>query len=751
MEQELFLVEGMSCASCARRVETAVAQLDGVENANVNLASEKLTVRFDPSAVQATDIMDTVKNTGYTVSFFSREQEEVAVQKKKEAVDELWVRFKWSAFFTLPLLYIAMGPMLPFGGLPLPVWLSPSQQPLYYAFGQLLLVLPVVVLGKSFYVKGFRTLVKGHPSMDSLIAVGTSAALLQGILMIAQLFSGSAEIVHHHPELYFESAAVILTLITLGKYLEQVSKGKTNEAIRRLFDLRPKTARLLRNDQEVEIPVEEIMVGDNILVKPGEKIPTDGEIIEGQTSVDESMLTGESLPVSKAVGDTVVGASINKQGAIILRASRVGEDTTLSQIIRLVEEAQSSKAAIARLADTISAVFVPVVMGLAVLAGLAWYIVGNQSAYFSLSIAIAVLVIACPCALGLATPTAIMVGTGKGAEKGILIKSGDALEEAQSIQTLVFDKTGTITQGKPQVTDLLPLDGMEWTEFLRLAASAEQGSEHPLAEAIVARAKEEGIGLLKQTGFQAVSGFGLSTQVGEHTLYLGNAKWMEKNGVDLADTNETAQAFAQEGKTPIFVARDTQLLGLLAVADTLKDSSKKAIASLQAMGLKTIMLTGDNRLTAEAIAKEVGIDQVISDVLPEEKVAVIKQLQEKGEKVAMVGDGINDAPALAQASVGMAIGNGTDVAIESATIVLMGSQLTDVVTAIQLSRATMRTIRQNLFWAFAYNVIGIPIAMGLLYLFGGPLLNPMFAAAAMSLSSVSVLLNALRLKQFKEV
>ena len=540
-----------------------------------------------------------------------------------------------------------------------------------------------------------------------------------------------------------------MTLITLGKYFEARAKGQTSEAIKKLMDMAPKTAQVLRNGQEIQVPIEEVVVGDQVIVRPGQQIPVDGQVLEGQTRVDESMLTGESLPVKKALGDNVFGGTLNQQGAITMRATKVGRDTTLAQIIRLVEEAQGSKAPIAKLADQVSAVFVPVVMGLALLSGLAWYFLGQESWIFSLSIIIAVLVIACPCALGLATPTAIMVGTGKGAENGLLFRSGQAIETLQGVNTIVFDKTGTITEGKPQVTDIHLLSTKNREQVLQLAASSEQFSEHPLAQALLQAAQTEKIELLPATDFQALSGRGLSVIIAEQTIYLGNERLMREQGIDVSKGGTVAEAFAHQAKTPVFLASQQELLAVIAIADKVKETSRQAVQALQTMGLEVVMLTGDNEKTAQAIAKEVGIEQVVSQVLPDDKANQVKHLQEQGKTVAMVGDGINDAPALAQAHVGLAIGSGTDIAIESADIVLMHSDILDVVKAVKLSQATMRTIKQNLFWAFAYNVIGIPITMGLLHAFGGPLLNPMFAGAAMTLSSVSVVLNALRLKTYK--
>ncbi|WP_105142505.1 heavy metal translocating P-type ATPase [Streptococcus suis] len=742
---ESYDISGMTCASCAMTVEKALGKLEGVEEVTVNLATEKATIRYSRDRQNLASLERAVEQAGYQL--IRPEEVEEAADKGPSKEEKLWYRFVWSAAFTLPLLYIAMGPMLPWGGLPLPALLH---QPLVYAISQVILLIPILYIGRSFFQKGFKTLLQGHPNMDSLIAVGTGAALVQGLLMIAFLLMGKEVAMQgHHPELYFESAAVILTLITLGKYFEARAKGQTSEAIKKLMNLTPKTAQVLRNGQEIQVPIEEVVVGDQVIVRPGQQIPVDGQVLEGQTRVDESMLTGESLPVKKALGDNVFGGTLNQQGAITMQATKVGRDTTLAQIIRLVEEAQGSKAPIAKLADQVSAVFVPVVMGLALLSGLAWYFLGQESWIFSLSIIIAVLVIACPCALGLATPTAIMVGTGKGAENGLLFKSGQAIETLQGVNTIVFDKTGTITEGKPQVTDVHLLSTKNREQVLQLAASSEQFSEHPLAQALLQAAQTEKIDLLPATDFQALSGRGLSVAIAEQTIYLGNERLMWEQGIDVSKGRAVAETFAHQAKTPVFLASQQELLAVIAIADKVKETSRQAVQALQTMGLEVVMLTGDNEKTAQAIAKEVGIEQVVSQVLPDDKANQVKLLQEQGKTVAMVGDGINDAPALAQAHVGLAIGSGTDIAIESADIVLMHSDILDVVKAVKLSQATMRTIKQNLFWAFAYNVIGIPIAMGLLHAFGGPLLNPMFAGAAMALSSVSVVLNALRLKTYK--
>ncbi len=744
-----FDIEGMTCASCVQAIEKSVGKVDGVQEVAVNLATEKMNVSYDEDAINAGDIIKAVQDAGYQAAVESDKVSSDDADKKQKQMKDLWLRFLGSAIFALPLLYIAMGPMLPFGGLPIPEFLDPVQHTVTFAVVQLALTLPVIYLGRSFYTVGFKSLFKGHPNMDSLIAIGTTAALLQGIVMTALLVMGRVEVHHGHPDLYFESAAVILTLITLGKYLEAVSKGKTSDAIKKLMGLAPKTARVIRNDKEVEISIDEVMTDDIVAVRPGDKIPVDGVLVEGSSAVDESMITGESIPIEKKTGDNVVGASINKNGSFRFKATKVGEDTTLSQIIKLVEDAQGSKAPIAKLADKVSGVFVPIVIGLAVLSGLAWFFLGQESWVFALTITISVLVIACPCALGLATPTAIMVGTGKGAENGVLIKSGDALEETQKVETIVFDKTGTITEGKPIATDIINYNGYEDEEVLALAAAAETGSEHPLGEAIVESAKNRDLDLQAVKDFQSIPGHGIQVTIDEKNLLLGNKKLMTENNIAMLDAEEVSDRLANEGKTPMFIAAENKLIGIIAVADTIKENSIAAIDKLHNMGLQVAMITGDNTKTAEAIAKQVGIDRVFSEVLPEDKANEVEKIQNEGLHVAMVGDGINDAPALAQSDVGVAIGSGTDVAIESADIVLMRSDLMDVPTAVELSRATIKNIKQNLFWAFAYNTIGIPIAMGILHLFGGPLLNPMFAGAAMSLSSVSVLLNALRLKGFK--
>jgi len=744
-KQKEYIIEGMSCASCAMTVENAVSKMPGVDKASVNLATEIMTVEANDS-VTPEAIAKVVDGVGYGARPRGKSVEEELEEKneKKEAhLREMKRNLTISAIFAVPLLFIAMADMV---GIPMPAFLSPMQSPVSYALIQLALVLPIIWLGRHFFVDGFKALSKGHPNMDSLVALGTSAAFLYSLYGTYHVLEGHA---HFAMNLYYESAGVILTLITLGKYFEDVSKGKTSMAIQTLVGLAPKMATVLRDGQEVEVPVEEVQVGDLIRVKPGEKVPVDGVVTEGNSTVDESMLTGESIPVSKAVGDEVIGASLNKTGSFILKATKIGKDTALSQIIHLVEQAQGSKAPIAKLADKVSGVFVPIVIGLALVSGLAWYFLGQESWVFALTITISVLVIACPCALGLATPTAIMVGTGKGAENGILLKSGEALEEANHVNMVVFDKTGTITNGTPVVTDVVTADNTDADALIRLAASLEVASEHPLGEAIVAKAKEQGATFDEVTNFEAIPGFGIKGHVGETLVFLGNEKWMRENGLANVEMNDKANHFAEQGKTPLYIGYNDAVQGLIVVADTVKESSARAIQTLHEMGIQVAMMTGDHERTAQAIAAEVGIDRVFSEVLPQDKANYVSKLQEEGYIVAMVGDGINDAPALAQAQVGIAIGTGTDVAIESADAVLMKSDLMDVPAMLKLSRATIRNIKENLFWAFAYNIIGIPFAMGVLHLFGGPLLNPMIAGAAMSFSSVSVVLNALRLKRWK--
>lgn len=736
-------ISGMTCAACAKAIEKSISKLDGIKEVHVNFATEKAKVVYDSSKVRLSLIKDAIIKAGYT----PLDTEDLAVdshqvQKQKE-INNLFKRFIISSVFAIPLLLLAMGHMF---RIMLPSVISPEENPLNFALLQLILVTPIVIAGSKFYTVGFSRLFKFEPNMDSLIAVGTGAATVYGLFAIYQIAAGNHKYVN---EMYFESAGVIIALVSLGKYLEAVSKGKASEAIKKLMELAPKTATIIQNGVEMIIPIEEVEVGDIILVKPGEKVPVDGEVIEGRSFVDESMLTGESIPVEKAVGSPVFGATINKNGVLRIKATKVGKDTVIAQIIKLVEDAQSSKAPIARLADIISGYFVPVVIVIAIVSAILWYISG-ASFVFALKIFISVLVIACPCALGLATPTAIMVGTGKGAEHGILIKSGEALETLHKITTIVFDKTGTITEGKPKVTDMISANGFDEERLLQIVASAEKLSEHPLGEAIVAAAKENNLELSEASQFEAISGHGIEAEIDGQKVLVGNKKLMSDRGIEIGLLAE-AERLSDEVKTPMFVAIDGKFAGIIAVADVIKPNSKRAIELLHSMGIEVAMITGDNEKTAKAIAKQVKIDRVLAEVLPQDKANEVKKLQDEGKKVAMVGDGINDAPALAQADVGLAIGSGTDIAIESADIVLMKNDILDVANAIILSKKTIRNIKQNLFWAFFYNTLGIPIAAGVLHIFGGPLLNPIIAALAMAFSSVSVVSNALRLKKFKPV
>ncbi len=739
-------IRGMSCAACAARVEKLLNEQEGIASVNVNFATEKAHIRYYPKQIRLSVIKDAITQAGFEP--LDVEESHVSdndEQYKEQEIRTMWQKFIIAAICAIPLLYIAMAPMISWLHLPFPDALQPMSYPLRYALVEFALTLPIILVGYRFYTVGFRALLNGSPNMDSLIAIGTSAAIIYSLYSLWQIASGN----HHAVDaLYFESAGVIITLILLAKTLETISKGKTSQAIKKLIGLTPKTATIIHNDQEEVIPVTEVTVGDIVVVKPGEKIPVDGIVISGHSAVDESMLTGESLPVEKTINDAVYAASLNKNGLLQFEATKVGSQTALAQIIQLVENAQSAKAPIARLADKVAGVFVPIVCVIAVVAALIWYFV-TQDITFALSIFISILVIACPCALGLATPTAIMVGTGKGAEHGILIKGGDALENAHKIDAIILDKTGTITEGQPEVTDIIATDLVDKTFLLQLAASAEKGSEHPLGAAIVKEAEQQSLPFLTLESFHAITGLGIKVVIEGQSVFIGNRRLMDHRQIELDSLAALSDELAQAGKTPMYVAINDQLAGIIAVADIVKPSSHAAIVKLQQMGIEVAMITGDNRQTAEAIARKVGISKVLAEVLPQEKAEEVKKLQEQGKKVAMVGDGINDAPALVQAEVGIAIGSGTDVAIESADIVLMKSDLLDVVTAISLSKSTIRNIKENLFWAFAYNIIGIPIAAGALYVFGGPLLNPMFAAAAMSLSSVSVLTNALRLKRFK--
>lgn len=739
-----FLVEGMTCASCVQAVERVTKKLDGVKDVSVNLTTEKMHIVFDQKVLSTIDIKKAVEDTGYKLVDITKSDDKHQ-EKKQLEIKKLWVRFIQSLIFTIPLLYIAMGHMV---GLYLPEIIDPHMNDLWFALTQLVLTTPVMLVGYSYFKVGFKTLIKRHPNMDSLIAIGTSAAYLYGVFAVIMIALGNHQYVY---SLYFESAAVILTLITLGKYLEAVSKGKTSEAIKKLMNLSPKEALVIRNGVEKLILVDEVLVGDIVLVKPGMSLPVDGIVLDGYSSIDESMLTGESMPVEKTKGSKVVAASINKLGTFTYEATKVGKDRAIAKIIELVEDAQATKAPIQKLADIISGQFVPIVIILAVLSGLLWFFVGGSSVEFALTIFIAVLVIACPCALGLATPTAIMVGTGKGAEYGVLFKSGEALERLYKVNVVIFDKTGTITTGKPKLTDIVSIHEMHDDDILLLAASAEKTSEHPLAEAIIEAAKEKNLELYPVEAFDAIPGYGIQAKLRGENILFGNEKLMNKYQVDIDQHIPKALKLAESGKTPMYLSVNQKLEAIIAVADTLKSDSQEAVLALKKRGIQVMMITGDNKQTAHAIAKSVGIENVLSDVLPQDKSNEVLKLQEQGFKVAMVGDGINDSPALALADVGIAIGSGTDIAIESADVVLVKNSLMDVATAIKLSQHTIRNIQENLFWAFAYNILGIPLAMGILHIFGGPLLDPMFAALAMSLSSVSVLLNALRLKHIKKV
>lgn len=747
--KQKFDVTGMSCAACSAHVEKSVGHLDGVSCVNVNLLQNSMVVEYDQDKLNDADIIQAVQSGGYGASVQGEQQ---TAEPKNVAVEEMQhmkTRLIASFCFLIPLFYISMGHMM---GAPLPSILLGDENVIIFAFTQLLLTIPVLIINRKYFVVGFQSLFHGAPNMDSLIALGSAASVVYSIFAIYAMsyFMGHGDIqtAHHYGmELYFESAAMILTLITVGKYMETRAKGKTSEAISRLMDLTPKQAVVIRDGKEMEIPVEQVVIGDTIVVRPGQGIPVDGTLIEGFSAIDESAITGESIPVEKKVGDAVIGATVNKSGYFKMTATRIGKDTTLSQIISLVEEASASKAPIAKLADKVSGVFVPVVISLAILACVIWLFAGHQSFSFALSIGIAVLVISCPCALGLATPTAIMVGTGKGAEYGILVKSAEALETAHQIKTVVLDKTGTLTEGKPVVTDVILAKGVLRNRLLKQAAAVEALSEHPLAQAIVNYAKEKELELPEAENLVATAGEGIEATIEGKKIFAGNLKMMQEKNIDLGELSDAASKLAEEGKTPLFFAEEDTFLGILALMDTLKPSSKDAVDALHQMGIDVVMLTGDNQRTANAIAEKLGI-RAIAEVLPQDKEREVRRLQESGQKVAMVGDGINDAPALMRADVGIAIGAGTDVAIESADIVLMKSDLMDAVTAIELSHATIRNIKQNLFWAFFYNSCGIPIAAGVFYPLFGLKLNPMFAAAAMSFSSAFVVGNALRLKLF---
>jgi len=749
LKETTLIIDGLSCASCVAKVETNIGNLKGVKECQVNLTTSVGKVNYDKSEISLKEIKDKIRELGFTPKENNLNKKKKEEEKKEKILKEK-KKLKLAMTFAIPLFYISMGHMV---GAPLPKFLTPDANPILFAFIQLFLTLPVIYAGKEFYSKGLKLLLKKSPNMDSLIAIGTGSALIYSFFAIYKILSGKPEYTHY---LYFESAAVIIALILLGKFLENRSKLKTSEAIEKLSELQPSSANLLIGGQIKVVDTEELQKNDIILVKPGEKIPTDGIVIDGHSSIDESMLTGESKLVKKVENSKVIGGSINKNGSLQIKVTATGEDTTLANIIKLVEDAQTNKAPIARMADIISGYFVPIVIGIAIVAGISWYFVikfglmeaSYSPSIFALSIFIAVLVIACPCSLGLATPTAIMVGTGKGAENGILIKGGEPLETAHKIDTIIFDKTGTITKGEPQITDFITGENGEEKEILKYIASLESHSEHPLGESILKKAKEKNIKLEKVTNFSSHTGEGIIGTIAGKEVLVGNDKLLDRFKVS-KDLKEKKDQLASHGKTAIYGVIDKKVIAILGISDPIKESSPEAIKKLKDLGVNIYMISGDNKETANAIAKEAGIENVIAEVMPEDKSNEVKKLQESGKVVAMVGDGINDAPALAQANVGIAIGNGTDVAIESADIILMRSNLKDVVTAIELSRATIKNIKQNLFWAFAYNTLGIPVAAGVLYIFGGPLLNPMIAGAAMAMSSISVVSNALRLKFFK--
>lgn len=756
MAKEKYNITGMSCAACSAKVERVVGKLDGVENVSVNLLTNSMQVEYKEDKLSSNDIIKNIADAGYGASLATatkQKKEEKSIKKTNdEAIDSMKFRLKVSIVFLAILMYFSMGSMI---GLPLPKFLSGEGNPVGFALTQLLLVLPVMYVNRKYYISGFKSLFHLSPNMDTLIAVGTVAAFTYGVIAIyvmgyALNNADMHTVTEYRMNLYFESVSMILTLITLGKFFETGSKARTTDAISKLIDLSPKRANVLRDGVEENILTEDVVVGDIVIVRPGESIPVDGMIIEGSTSVDESAITGESIPVQKEKGDKLIAATINKNGSVRIKATEVGEDTAISRIIALVEEASSSKAPIAKMADKVAGVFVPVVMGISLITFIVWLALGYDFS-FALNCAIAVLVISCPCSLGLATPVAIMVGTGKGAENGILIKSADALETTHSIDTVVLDKTGTVTEGKPVVTDILAFDTDE-NEFLKLAAGVESASEHPLAEAIVEKAKEKNLEIVSPTEFQAISGRGIVASVSGSKIIAGNEQAIKEqygNSEDFTEVFKKGNELAAQGKTPMYFGKDNKLLGIIAVADTIKKDSKEAIQALKNRNIDVVLLTGDHKNTAMAIAKEAGIKKVIAEVLPTDKEEHIRELIKAGHKVAMVGDGINDSPALARADVGIAIGAGTDIAIESADIVLMHSSLKDVATAIDLSKAVIRNIKQNLFWAFFYNSIGIPLAAGVFYLSLGWKLSPMFGAAAMGMSSVCVVSNALRLRAFK--
>lgn len=749
MTEKKFSVTGMTCSSCSAHVEKSVQKLNGVKNVNVNLLSNSMTVTFDENKLNENDIISAVVKGGYGASIYKDDVKKDG-DKLSSNINKIKKRLIISIIFLLPLLYIAMGHMI---GFPIPDFLHGDSNSLNFALVQFILCLPIVIVNIKYFIVGFKMLFKLTPNMDSLIAVGATAAILYGIYAISNIYFGlkynNMHLVRQYSmDLYFESAATILTLITVGKYLEARSKGKTSDAITKLVNLSPKTAIVLRDNNEVEIPTSDVVIGDIITVKPGQQIPVDGIVVEGFSSVDEAYITGESIPVDKSVGDKVTGATINKTGYFKFRATRIGEDTTLAQIVKLVENASSSKAKISKLADKVSYVFVPIVIIIAVISAIVWFMLGYGTA-FSLSIGIAVLVISCPCALGLATPTAIMVGTGKAAENGILFKSAEILETTHEIDAVMLDKTGTITEGKPRVVDIIIDDSVAKKQFLEVLSSIESNSDHPLSETIVDYTNEKGVNKLNVDNFNYIPGNGIEAIIGGSKYCSGNVKLMLKNSIDINGYDQKSESYLEEGKIVIYLSDDKKVLGIVVISDIIKPTSKEAVNKLHNNKIHVYMLTGDNNKTAYAIKNEVGIENVLAEIMPQDKENEVKKLQKKGYKVAMVGDGINDAPALVRSDVGIALGAGTDVAIESADVILIRNDLMDVIRAIDVSKHTIRNIKQNLFWAFFYNVLGIPLAAGVLFLPFGITLNPMFAAAAMSLSSVCVVLNALRLTRIK--
>lgn len=748
MKTECYLIDGMTCAACSGAVERVTRKMQGVEQSNVNLTTNRMVITYDENQVDPDMIVQKVDKAGFKAALLDpdaeKKEQEKELERQRVQLKKTKTQVITAICFAVPLLYISMGHMVPFP-MPLPAFMDMNSGPLGYALAQLVLTVAVLICGRKFYIVGFKALFKGNPNMDSLVAIGTGSAFLYSLVMTFGIPQNPMN-AHH---LYYESAAVVVTLVMLGKYMESRSKGKTSEAIRKLMELAPDTAILYENGREQEVKTEMVLPGQHILIKPGSRIPLDGTVVSGVSSVDESMLTGESVPVEKEPGAIVIGGSMNYNGAMEVEVTRTGSDTTLSKIIKMIEDAQGKKAPISKLADQVAGVFVPAVMGIAVVAALLWLILGGKDISFVLTIFVAVLVIACPCALGLATPTAIMVGTGVGASHGILIKSGEALEICHKVDAVILDKTGTITQGKPEVTDVIALEeGKTRQELLTLAASCEQMSEHPLGQAIVEKAREEELSLSMPEQFESLTGAGIVAVLNGKSVGIGNKRLLAKMDLE-PDEEAEARYGASQGKTPMYLIIDGRLTGMICVADTIKDTSREAIDQLKSIGVKVYMVTGDNRQTAEYIGKQAHVDEVIAEVLPEDKAEVVSRLQKEGRTVMMVGDGINDAPALVQADAGCAIGSGSDIALESGDIVLMKSDLLDVYRAIRLSKATIRNIKENLFWAFFYNTLGIPVAAGVLYLFGGPLLNPMLGGFAMSLSSVCVVGNALRLKMLK--